>query len=389
MTSVLIGTTKGAFILDDVDAAGGYNLRGPFCDGWPINHVVGDGTGHVWAAGGGDWHGAGVWHSPDNGDTWNLYKFSGGDLDKWAREDAEFATMIGYVPMDLPFDGEIVNLWSLCICGDRIFAGAKPATLYVSEDKGASWSKVSSLTDHPSAEEWQPGGAGLTLHTIVTDPRAPQKLWIAISVAGVFASEDGGTTWERRNKLSNGEFAAADNSDPASPRNGEIGHCVHNMVRARRDDHDILYQQNHEGVFRSRDGGRIWDDISDGLPTRFGFPISVHPEDPETIWTLPLNGDSLGRYPPDAVAAVWKSTDAGETWAAKRAGLPQSGCFFTVLRQAMATGPDAASGAFFGTNTGSLFASFDGAETWAEIARHLPTVLSVEALPDHSFSRST
>jgi hypothetical protein len=175
--------------------------------------------------------------------------------------------------------------------------------------------------DHPSAESWNPGAAGLVLHTIVSDPRDPKKLWVGISAAGVFATEDGGATWERRNRLSNAE-ACGHRDHPAAPRDGDIGHCIHNMMRAPGTS-DVLYQQSHYGVWRSADGGRSWDDRTKGLPSTFGFPIRVHPRDANTIWTLPLNGDMAGRFPPDAAAAVWRSRDGGQSWQAMRQGLPQ------------------------------------------------------------------
>ena len=287
--------------------------------------------------------------------------------------------MIGWTGEDLPFTDEFAQIWSLGHAHGKLYAGTKPASLLVSEDGGKDWKRVDSLTDHPSAENWNPGAAGLVLHTIVSHPDDPKKLWIGISAAGVFATEDGGTTWERRNRLSN-TVTCQEHDHPAAPRDGETGHCVHNIMRAATGAGDLLYQQNHHGVWRSSDGGRSWDDITDGLPSTFGFPIRVHPRDSETIWTLPLNGDSAGRFPPDAAAAVWRSRDGGQSWQAQRNGLPQENCFFTVLRQAMSGDTRDPAGLYFGTNSGSVFASLDEGETWDEIARHMPTILAVEVL---------
>lgn len=380
--TLLVGTTKGAFLIASDAAREGWSLRGPFCDTWPVNHMLGDAaTGTIWAAGGGEFPGAGVWRSTDGGESWQLSKLANGKFDEWLASDPEMARQMGMEPAPpAPFTGRIDALWSLGRAGDTLYAGAKPATLYASRDGGESWAVVEGLANHPSRDDWQPGGAGLTLHTIVPVPDAPERMWVGISAAGVFATEDGGASWDRRNRRSNADHgqphAHADGTlhDPG----GEVGHCVHNMVRAGGEA-DLLYQQNHEGVFRSADGGRSWQEITAGLPSSFGFPIAVHPRDPRTIWVLPLNGD-MGRFPPDNAAKVWKSNDGGDSWSAKGEGLPDRDCFFTVLRQSMAVDGAETLGVYFGTNSGSVFASRDEGESWTEIARHLPTVLCVEVM---------
>ncbi|MFC4671152.1 WD40/YVTN/BNR-like repeat-containing protein [Seohaeicola nanhaiensis] len=376
-TTILIGTTKGAFLLTGTGRTG-WRLTGPHCDGWPINHVVGDPeTGNLWAGGGGEWSGAGVWRSTDGGQSWTVARLSKGQIDEWAANDPEMAAFMKWEPVETKFDGLADSVWSLHHAHGTLYAGTRPAQLLMSTDGGATWEKSESLANFPDRENWNPGAAGLVLHSIVSDPEDARKIWLGISSSGVFATEDGGESWERRNRMSNAE-AHRHHDHPAAPRDGETGHCVHNIARA--PERDLLYQQNHHGVFRSADGGRSWDDITEGLPSTFGFPIAVHPRDGQTAWVLPLNGDSQGRFPPEARAAVWKTTDGGATWTDKRAGLPQENCFFTVLRQAMAVDGDTPAGLYFGTNTGSIFASFDEGESWEEIAQHLPTVLGVEVL---------
>ena len=376
--SILVGTTKGAFLLRSTDRRS-YEVAGPLCDGWPINHVVGDpDTGHLYAGGGNDFYGAAVFRSVDGGASWRKTRLTGGQMDDWAANDPGFAEMIGWDGTEPPFGRAFSQVWSLHVAHGAVYAGTKPATLLCSEDGGAGFTEVEGLSRHPSREAWHAGAAGLVLHSIVTDPGDPKRMWIGISAAGVFATEDGGLTWERRNRLSNAE-ACGHHDHPAAPRDGETGHCVHNMVRAPGDG-ALLYQQNHHGVWRSGDGGRSWEDITAGLPSSFGFPIGVHPREAGTLWTLPLNGDMAGRFPPDAAAAVWKSRDGGQSWEDKRAGLPQQACFFTVLRQAMAVDRMEPAGVYFGTNSGTVFASADEGESWTAAAQHLPTILSVETL---------
>ncbi|MDD9979571.1 MAG: exo-alpha-sialidase [Boseongicola sp.] len=374
---VLVGTTKGLFLLSSDDARRSWKLDGPHCDLWSINHMASDPmSGTLWAGGGGEWYGAGIWRSNDGGETWSLTKLTKGGMDEWAANDPDFANMIGWTAQELPFGDAFDQVWSMHFAHGALYAGTKQANFLKSTDLGQSFEQVDGMTNHPTREHWNPGAAGLVLHTIVTHPTDPQKIWTGVSAAGVFASEDGGKTFERRNRLANAE-ACGHHDHPAAPRDGETGHCVHNMMRAPGEG-DVLYQQNHHGVWRSVDGGRSWEDLTEGLPSTFGFPIRVHPTDPDTIWTIPLNGDMAGRFPPDASAAVWKSTDAGKSWVAKREGLPQDTCFFTVLRQAMSGDTEDQAGLYFGTNTGSIFASIDEGESWREIASHLPTILSVE-----------
>ncbi|MFN3936963.1 MAG: WD40/YVTN/BNR-like repeat-containing protein [Gemmobacter sp.] len=381
--TLLVGTTKGAFLLRGDPARCRWELDGPHCDGWPINHMIADpASGTIWAGGGGVWTGAGVWRSTDGGACWQLSLLSNGQFDAFLESEPAMAAQVGRSPSPpAPFTGEAEAVWSLCRAGDVLFAGAKPGLLYRSRDGGVTWEGVETLNRHPGRIDWQPGAVGLIPHSMVTDPADPAKLWLAISAAGVFATEDGGASWDRRNRLSNaGAVAHVHAGGPSADGGHETGHCVHNLVRAEAADGDLLYQQNHHGVFRSRDGGRSWDDVTAGLPSSFGFPIAVDPADPQTVWVLPLNGDIEGRYPPDAAAAVWRSCDGGGTWEACRAGLPQHGCYFTVLRQAMAVDRATPTGVYFGTNSGSVFASADRGGHWSEIARHLPTVLCVETL---------
>lgn len=377
--TILVGTTKGAFLVASDADRSQWEVSGPHCDGWPINHVVGDpSTGMIWAGGGSGFSGAGVWASADQGATWSRARLSRGQIDEWAAHDPEFAAFLKWTPEETPFDGVVETVWSLHRGAGALWAGGKPGCLFRSGDDGQTWEAVSGFNAHETRESWMAGAAGLVVHSLVSDPADPKKIWAGVSSAGVFASEDGGATWERRNRLDNAE-GCAHHHHPAAPRDGLTGLCVHNMVRAPGEG-DTMYQQNHHGVFRSRDGERNWQDMTAGLPSHFGFPIAVHPRDPEMLWVLPLNGDTEGRYPPEAAAAVWRSVDGGESWQAQRTGLPQKSCFFTVLRQAMAVDNQPSVGVYFGTNTGSVFMSRDEGETWDEVVRHLPCVLSVEVL---------
>jgi photosystem II stability/assembly factor-like uncharacterized protein len=350
---VLLGTKKGVFIAESDGERRSWNLRGPFCEHWPMNHVVGDPeTGTIHGGGGNEWFGPAVWKSTDLGEN-------------WTHSSAGLAYDAGEEP--------VKAVWSLHRHNGSLYAGVQPAGLFRSDDGGEHWRHLDGLQKHASRPEWTPGGAGLILHSLVVDPDDEDRIWIGISAAGVFHTKDGGKTWEPRNRGTRADFLPEGQNYP------EFGQCVHNLVMAPGGS-GRLYQQNHCGMYRSDDGGASWRSIEKGLPSTFGFPAAAHPRDPDTVFLLPLNGDSAGRYVPDAKAAVWRSRDGGETWQDLRKGLPQKNAYFGVLRQAMATDRLDPAGVYFGTSSGTLFASADEGESWTAVAEHLPTVLSVETL---------
>ncbi|MET0313859.1 MAG: exo-alpha-sialidase [Hansschlegelia sp.] len=350
---LLVGTKKGVFLLESDADRRAWGLRGPFCETWPINHVIGDpATGAIYGAGGNEWFGPAVWKSADLGAS-------------WTHSSKGLAYDAGAEP--------ITAAWSLASGHGRLYAGVSPAGLFVSDDGGESWAHVEGLQKHPSRPEWNPGGAGLILHSLVLHPEDQRQIWIGVSSAGVFYTADGGETWEPRNRGTRADYMPDDQRYP------EFGQCVHCVVMAPGKP-NRLYQQNHCGMYRSDDGGMSWSSVEAGLPSSFGFPAAVHPRDPDRFYLAPLNGDQAGRFMPNAQAAVWRSGDGGDSWSDLRQGLPQENAFFGVLRQALATDALEPAGVYFGTGSGELYASRDEGETWERIAEHLPTVSSVETL---------
>jgi photosystem II stability/assembly factor-like uncharacterized protein len=344
-TLLLLGTKKGLVIAESDAARKDWTVRGPFCDGWAVNHAVYDPrTASIYAAATNAWYGSAVWRSDDRGETWT--------------HSSEGITLGEEMPVS--------SLWSLGVAGQSLLLGAEPASLFKSEDGGRSWRHLSGLREHPTAAKFQPGGAGLILHSIESDPSG-RSVAVAISVGSVFVSGDGGETWDPRGK-----------GLPTPDPNEFYFSCVHHIA-ARPGGFGRFFQQNHQGTFRTEDCGQTWIDIGAGLPSTFGFAAAVHPREADTFYCFPLNGDSLGRFPADGAAAVYRSRDAGASWEACRDGLPQENAMFGVYRQGMATDTHDPAGVYVGTSTGNLFVSSDEGDTWRQAAAFLPPILSVEA----------
>lgn len=367
-TLVLLGTRKGAFILELDAEREQATVRGPFCEAMPIAHLVWDPLqGALLAGAGSPWYGPIVWRSLDLGETWT--QSSEGLRFEGESDSAEAADAADAADADSVSNAPAVErIWNLTPAGDTIFAGVEPAGLFRSEDGGVTWAHVGGLREHPSRPSWQPSAGGLMLHSIVPHPNDPDRMWVAISSVGVFRTVDAGATWEPCNHGVRALFAAEEHA--------ETSHCIHKLVQ-HPDRPDTLFQQSHTGIYRSDDRGTTWSDGNAGLPSTFGFPIAVHPRDPQTIWTVPLNGDDQGRFMPGGRAAVWQSRDGGESWAEQTEGLPQQDAYLGVLREAMAVDGHDPVGVYIGTSTGQLFGSRDEGRSWRLLADYLPGISSV------------
>jgi photosystem II stability/assembly factor-like uncharacterized protein len=251
---------------------------------------------------------------------------------------------------------------------EAVFAGVEDAALFQSKDGGHSWQELPGLRGHGTGPQWQPGAGGMCLHTIVLDPKDPARIYIAISAAGAFRTDDGGATWKPINKGLRSPFIP--------DQDAEVGHCVHHIAMSPRRP-GVLFMQKHWDVMRSDDAGDSWHEVSGNLPTDFGFAIDVHAHEPETVYVAPITSDSL-HYPMDGKLQVWRSRTGGNEWEAMTQGLPQKDCYVNVLRDAMAVDSLDDCGVYFGTTGGQVYVSPDGGDHWKPIVRDLPAVLSVE-----------
>jgi BNR/Asp-box repeat len=361
---VLVGTRKGAFILASDAGREKWDVSGPHFGGWEIYHVAGSPANpdRLYASQSTGWFGQLMQRSDDGGATWtpvgNEFAYTG-----------EPGNHLWYDGTPRPW--EFKRVWHLepsLSDPDTVYAGVEDAALYRSTDAGQTWQELPGLREHTSAPYWQPGAGGMCLHTIVLDPAEAGRMFVAISAAGVFASDDEGQTWRPVNRGLHSEGIP----DP----DGEVGHCVHRIAR-HPSRPGVLFMQKHWDVMRSDDAGESWREISGDLPSDFGFAIDVHAHEPETIFVVPIKSDSE-HYPPDGKLRVYRSRTGGNEWEALTDGLPQSDCYVNVYRDAMAVDTLDECGVYFGTTGGQVYASADAGDSWAPIVRDLPAVLSVE-----------
>jgi hypothetical protein len=361
---VLVGTRKGAFILSSDGTRKKWDVSGPHFAGWEIYHLKGSPVdpNRIYASQSSGWFGQLIQRSNDGGKTWepvgNKFVY-----------DGDPGTHLWYDGTPHPW--EFKRVWHLepsLTDPDTVYAGAEDASLFHTSDGGQSWQELSALRNHDSGTRWQPGAGGMCLHTILLDPSNPARIYIAISAAGAFRTDDGGKSWRPINR----GLRSQGIPDPEA----EVGHCVH-RIAMHRSRPDVLFMQKHWDVMRSDDSGDQWSEVSGDLPTDFGFPIDVHAHEPETIYVVPIKSDSE-HFPPDGKLRVYRSRSGGNEWEGLTKGLPQRDCYVNVLRDAMAVDSLDSCGVYFGTTGGQVYASADSGDTWTAIVRDLPAVTSVE-----------
>ena len=361
---VLVGTRKGAFILTADGKRDRWDVSGPHFAGWEMYHLKGSPAdpNRLYASQSNGWFGQTVQRSDDGGKSWepvsNEFVYDGvPGTHQWydgTQHPWEFARVWHFEPS--------------LTDPDTVYAGVEDAALFRSTDGGKSWHELSGLRRHPSGASWQPGAGGLCLHTILIDPSNPDRMFIAISAAGAFRTDDGGQTWRPINH--------GLHSQGIPDEEAEVGHCVH-RIALHPERPNVLFMQKHWDVMRSDDAGDSWHEVSGNLPTDFGFPIAINAHEPDTIYVVPITSDSQ-HFPPEGKLRVYRSRTGGNEWEPLTKGLPQSNCFVNVLRDAMDVDSLDSSGIYFGTTGGQVYVSPDGGDTWSAIVHDLPSVLSVE-----------
>jgi photosystem II stability/assembly factor-like uncharacterized protein len=361
---VLIGTRKGAFVLTSDATRERWDISGPLFAGWEIYHLKGSPAdpNRLYASQSSGWFGQQIQRSDDGGQTWepvgNTFVYDGvPGTHQWYD--------------GTPHPWEFKRVWHVepsLADPDMVYAGVEDAALFRSIDGGQTWQELPELRG-VKGHLWQPGAGGMCLHTIVLDPSHPERIFVAISAAGVFRTDDAGQTWRPMNR---GLKSPYELPDP----HAEVGHCVH-RIAMHRSRPGVLFMQKHWDVMRSDDVGESWQEISGNLPTDFGFPIVVHAHEPDTIYVVPIKSDSE-HYPPEGKLRVYRSRTGGHEWEALTTGLPQRDCYVNVLRDAMAVDALDPCGVYFGTTGGQVYVSADAGDSWAPIVRDLPAVVSVE-----------
>jgi photosystem II stability/assembly factor-like uncharacterized protein len=361
---LLVGTRKGAFVLTSDGKREKWDVSGPHFAGWEIYHVKGSPVdpNRLYCSQTSGWFGQVIQRSNDGGKTWeqmgNKFVYDGvPGTHQWYD--------------GTPHPWEFKRVWHLepsLTDPDEVYAGAEDAALFRSVDGGQNWQELSGLRGHGSGPHWQPGAGGMCLHTIILDPSDPGRIFIAISAAGAFRTDDGGKTWKPINKGLRSQFIP--------DQDAEVGHCVHHIAM-HPSRPGTLFMQKHWDVMRSDNAGDSWQEVSGNLPTDFGFVIDVHAHEPETVFVVPIKSDSE-HYPLDGKLQVYRSKSGGNEWEPLTKGLPQQDCYVNVLRDAMAVDKLDSCGVYFGTTGGQVYGSSNAGDSWTPIVRDLPAVLSVE-----------
>jgi len=381
---VLVGTRKGAFILTADGKRDKWEVSGPHFAGWELYHLKGSPAhpNRIYASQTSGWFGQVIQRSDDGGKTWfqpgtppGEEKGPGGSP---KGESNKFVYDAAAAPLTTHqwYDGtqhpwEFKRVWHLepsLTDPDTVFAGVEDAALFVTRDGGKNWKEVPGLRGHGTGPKWGPGAGGMGLHTILLDPKNHNRMYIAISAAGAFRTDDAGKTWKPINKGLHSTYLP----DP----DAEIGHCVH-RIALHPSRPDVLFMQKHWDVLRTDNAGDQWREVSGNLPTDFGFVIDVHAHEPETIYVVPIKSDGE-HFPPEGKLRVYRSRTGGNEWEPLSKGLPQRDCYVDVLRDAMAVDSLDKCGVYFGTTGGQVYCSADAGDSWAPIVRDLPAVLSVE-----------